>query len=236
MSIANWNAITQYLIGDEVYDGSSQYYYAIANNQNDPPPSANWMLVVPSVAGVSSLNALTGALSLVGSGGTTITPGFPGANDITISSLAPSYASFYSTTIQPLTTGAETLVFYDGTFISTPDITLASPTQVRVANTGVYTFLYSLQTDKQPGGGTSADVEVYIKINGVAVPNSSSRTNITNAVEQLLTCDYILSLTAGQVVEVGAYTTGTNVRFPFFAPLGTAPATPSVITNIKRIA
>lgn len=57
MSIANWNSITQYLVGDQVYDGSSDYYYAIANNINSNPPSANWVKITPVGAGVSALNA-----------------------------------------------------------------------------------------------------------------------------------------------------------------------------------
>ena len=45
MSIANWNPTAFYLVGDEVYDGSADYYIANANNRNSPPPSAPWTLV-----------------------------------------------------------------------------------------------------------------------------------------------------------------------------------------------
>ena len=146
-----------------------------------------------------------------------------------------SYASFLSTASQPLTTSAETLVSYTEKTLGTSDIVLLSPTEIQYNRSGVYQFLYSIQVDKASGGGTTADITVYIKVDGVAVPNSSSRTNITNAVEQLVTCDYILQLTAGQVIEVGVYTTGTNVSFPYFAPVGTAPATPSVIITTQQI-
>jgi hypothetical protein len=146
-----------------------------------------------------------------------------------------SYASFISTDSQPLTTSAETLVSYTEKTVGTSDIVLLSSTQIQYRRSGVYQFLYSIQVDKGSGGGSTADVEVYIKIDGVALANSSSRTQVTNAVEQLLTCDYILPLKAGQIIEVGTYTTGLAVTFPYFAPSGTAPATPSVIITTQRI-
>jgi hypothetical protein len=45
MSIANWNPTAYYLVGDYVYDGSGDDYFAVANNHDDPPPSASWVLV-----------------------------------------------------------------------------------------------------------------------------------------------------------------------------------------------
>lgn len=149
---------------------------------------------------------------------------------------APSYASFYSTDTQTLITNAETVVTHNGTFISTPDIILLTPSTIQVNTTGVYKFLYSVQCDKQAGGGTDADVEIYIRDGGGAFPNSTSRSNITNTTELVATCEYILPFTAGETIQVAAYTTGTNVRFAYYPPLGTAPATPSIITNIVRIA
>lgn len=147
----------------------------------------------------------------------------------------PSYASFYSTATQPLTAGVELIMSYNGTFIATPDITLSTPTTIRIGTTGIYSFLYSIQADKTMGSGTPSEVEVYIR-NAVVFPNSSSRTQITNQVEIVLTCEYILPFTAGDTISVAAYTTGNGIQFPYFAPLGPAPATPSIITNIKRIA
>ncbi len=38
----NWNSGANYLFGDVVLSGG-QYYFALADNTNDPPPSANWL-------------------------------------------------------------------------------------------------------------------------------------------------------------------------------------------------
>lgn len=45
MSISNWYPTQFYKVGDYVYDLSGDYYYAVADNFNDPPPSASWVLV-----------------------------------------------------------------------------------------------------------------------------------------------------------------------------------------------
>lgn len=148
---------------------------------------------------------------------------------------APSYASFYSTATQPLTQNAETLITHNGTFVSTPDIYLSTPSVIKINTAGVYKFLYSVQADKTAGGGTSAVVDIYVK-NLLAFPNSSSRSVVNNAVEIVLTCEYIFSFTAGETIEVAAFTTGANVRFPYFPAAGVVPGTPSIITNIIRIA
>jgi len=147
----------------------------------------------------------------------------------------PSYATFLSLNSQPLTTNSETIVSYTEKTLGSMDIILLSPTKIQYRQSGTYQFLYSIEVNKNPGGGTTADINVYIKIDGQPVVNSSSRTLITNSIAIVITCDYILSLKAGQVIEVAAYTTGTNVLFPYFAPIGTAPATPSVIITTQRI-
>ena len=54
MSIANWNPTAFYVVGDYVYDGSANYYYAVADNRNSPPPSAPWALVQTGTFGVPS--------------------------------------------------------------------------------------------------------------------------------------------------------------------------------------
>jgi len=261
MSVANWNPTAFYVIGDEVYDLSNNYYNAIADNTNDPPStSLNWKLIPPPFGGISVITTPNGSgmnavvalpnatlsTNLKPGPGITLTPSGVDTS-ITIGtstvSFPPSYGSFYSTTTQTLNPGGvaiENLVTYDASFLNTPDVVLlgALPTSVVQVNTaGVYKFLYSIQANKNPGGATSFPVEVYIKVNGITVPNSSSRTRINNATEVVITCEYILSLAATNTVEVAAYTTALGLlTFPFFAPIGTAPATPSIITNIYRIA
>ena len=260
MSVANWNPTAFYVIGDEVYDLSNDYYNAIADNTNDPPPSASWVLIPPPFGGISVLTTPNGSgmnavvalpnatlsTNLKPGPGITLTPSGVDTS-ITIGtstvSFPPSYGSFYSLGIQtlnPVAPAGENLVTYGNSFINTPDVVLFGPLPtpaIQVNTTGIYKFLYSIQADKTSGGASSFPVEVYIKVNGITVPNSSSRTRVTNNTEVVVTCEYILSLAATNTVEVAAYTTAIGlIRFPSFPPTGTAPATPSIISNIYRIA
>jgi len=63
MSIANWNPTAFYLIGDYVYDGSATYYVAVADNRNSPPPSAPWVVAVPSATYAQVLSTTTQVLT-----------------------------------------------------------------------------------------------------------------------------------------------------------------------------
>ncbi len=150
----------------------------------------------------------------------------------------PAYGSFISTATQTPTANVILPITYNGTAITPLNVALFGTVpqyQIQVVNTGVYKFLYSVQVDKGPGGGATADLNIFISLNGVAVPESNSRTEINNNVSIVLTCEYILALTAGDKLQVDAFTTGTNCSITAY-PANTIPATPSVITNIYRIA
>ena len=253
MSIANWNAITQYKVGDQVYDGSNDYYYANADNINSNPPSANWTLIPPPGVGVASLNALTGNLSLVGAGGTTITPGVPGATDITISSavVPPNpvgFGGWYSQTTQTLAdaggigAGVKKYMFYDAQSIAPVDTTLMKGTTgtmsaIKVGSAGTWQLTTSLQLDKFGGGGTD-DFKVWVEVNSNPVAWSNSQSSLTQQISTIFTCDYMLTLNAGDIVEVVAYVEpGSDHDQVLAVPIDlTHPVDiPSIITNILRI-
>jgi hypothetical protein len=202
MSYANWSPTSFYLVGDYVYNLSGDYYYAVADNYNSPPPSAPWVLV-------------------------------------TTGTFAPSYAEFTSSTTQPITAMIELPITNDTKTIGTADIVPVGPfptSGMRVNTTGVYKLLYSAQMNKSSGGGAD-DIDIYLRINGTNVPNTATRVALTQQIEQVLTCEYIESLTAGDVVEFVAYTSvGVSCEILAVPAAPPVPAIPSIITNIIRIA
>ena len=248
MSIANWNAITQYLIGDQVYDGSADYYVATADNINSNPPSANWTLIAPPGAGVVSLNALSGNLTLVGAGRTLVSPGVPGVSDIQISSVV-GYGSWYSQTTQVLAdaagAGAGVPVYMTYDFPSVPPgfgvvLTIGTgggTSALRVGRTGIYQLTTSLQLDKFGGGGTN-NFQVWVAVNGTPVPWTNSESTINNAISTIFTCDYMLSLNLNDRVEVVAYVpVGSDHCQVLAVPVDVNHPVeiPSIITNIVLI-
>jgi hypothetical protein len=239
MSVANWNSITQYLVGDQVYDGSANYYYALNDNINSNPPSADWMLVPPPVVGVSSLNTLTGALSLVGVDGTTVIPGSPGAGDITIQSLLPGYNTFFESTTHILPTGVpfdvplSTALFGSSTGVSL--VGFPPVPQFGVARTGVYRVVFSAQIDNSAPGGIE-DVEIFLSRNGAPEPNTGSRVAVNNGTEVVLTISYILPINSADFLTITAFTPGTNVALLAVPATPQVPAIPSLIVDVSRIA
>ena len=63
MSIAQWNNFTDYVVGNQVQNGSSLIYGCILANKNEPPPNATyWNPLTPSGGGnIVSIQALTNA-------------------------------------------------------------------------------------------------------------------------------------------------------------------------------
>jgi hypothetical protein len=63
MAVEQWNNFTDYVIGDEVQNGSSTKYGCILGNINQEPPNATYWSVLnpPSGGGIVSLQALTSA-------------------------------------------------------------------------------------------------------------------------------------------------------------------------------
>lgn len=264
MSIANWNPTAFYVVGDEVYDLSGDYYFANANNRNDPPPSANWTLIPPPVGGITTITTPNGSgvsavvalpnaqlsTNLVAGGGITLTPsGINTSITIGATGFVPiSHGGFISTINQVLANGAGVgagvpkYLVYD-TITSAIGCSLVVGTggglsAIQVANTGVYKILFSVQWDKFGGGGTN-NVQAWYAVNGTPVPWSNSEIDITQQINTLTSVEIILSLNGGDKVEIVGYAPVGSVSVQALAnPIdATHPvAIPSIITDIVRIA
>jgi hypothetical protein len=95
----DWNAVTTFVFGEVVLAGAPAVAYAcgVSSSINIDPsvqPSTDWFPFPPdAVAGVTSLNTLTGALTLAAGTGISLTPV---ANTITITNTSPVSASVTS--------------------------------------------------------------------------------------------------------------------------------------------
>lgn len=244
MSYSQWADFVYYKLGDIATFGSITYQ-ALQPNINVVPTglAPDWQVLPSGGAGVSSLETLTGAITLSCSSGTYTTAG----NDIALSIAFPappaapttSYGSFYSTTTQVLTPSAETILVYDNRSVSSGDIQPAGgvyPTRgIVVADAGVYKFLFSIQIDRT--GGSFGDFQAYVKVNGSAVPETNTQIIVNNNTQTINTCEFILNLGAGDVVEVGCWTNSAGQQALAVPISPTTPvAIPSIISNIYRLA
>lgn len=147
------------------------------------------------------------------------------------------YGSFSSSSSQTVSgANTTTIITYDTTEASSQ--TYFSGGKIYVQATGVYRVLYSLQMDTSSGG--SQTVRIWLRQNGSNVARSTSFFSIANNGENVATCEYIISLLAGDYVEIAFVSNDGNMTAAYIVPGGIPPnnypATPSIITNINKIA
>jgi hypothetical protein len=150
-----------------------------------------------------------------------------------------AYGSFSSTQTQlvnpafPIT--AVLPLVYDTTDITPFGVSCATPSaNIVVATTGVYKVLSSVQCDKTSVG--VGDLEMWIAVGGVAVPNSATRLAINQNIESLMAVEWFLELTAGDAVSINLASAVGGLQALAVASAPPVPAIPSVITTITRIA
>jgi hypothetical protein len=152
-----------------------------------------------------------------------------------------SYGSFSSTQTQPIAVNSPTSLSYDTIDLTGGGVTLTGlivPTpNISVASAGVYRVIISVQLNKSGGGGSSGDVYIWFAVDGVAVPNTATKTAVSNSVEQVMTVEVLLNLTANQRISVVASSTNGGEQILAEAPtIPSAPRLPSIITIVQRIA
>jgi hypothetical protein len=145
-----------------------------------------------------------------------------------------AYGSFSSTQTQNVTQNTPLPVSHDTQDITPKNIYASLPsTDIYVRNKGVYKVLSSLQCNKTSGGG-AGDLEMFITINGTPVPNSTTRIQINQNQEVVMTVEWFLELEANDYVRIVLFSATTGLQ-ALAIPSAGIPAIPSIITTIMRI-
>jgi hypothetical protein len=164
------------------------------------------------------------------------------ANDIQIS--VPSvvgttlyYGSFFSTQTQT-TVGNEqkAMTFNNTDATATLGFSIVANSQITAANTGIYNLQFSAQLKKTSGGGAT-QIYIWIKKNGVNLPESNTTLSLANNGDLLVAAwNLFLQLNAGQYVELYWYATAPSIQLFYNAtPVVGLPDIPSVIATINRV-
>lgn len=204
-------------------------------------PSAYWVAFPVPTAGVSSLNALTGVLSLTSSDSSiTITPAGATIDLVDANHFPPAYGSFSSTQTQQINPTFPVvnplLLQYDTQDVSPVGVSLVLPSQsyVEVSTKGVYRVCVSIQMNRTSGG--NSEVDMYPEVNGTPVPNSASKFNLNGTEESVLTVEWFLNLNANDQVGINLYSTDGDNEALAVVATPPVPAIPSIILTILRIA
>ena len=145
-------------------------------------------------------------------------------------------ASAISTVDQTLNAGTAANVAHDTVVLAYGiQVNTGANSSFVVPVAGVYKLIPSFQY--LAGGNES--LTIWIKVNGVNVPNSATTTLMKNNEEGIVTTEYLLELLAGDSVQVWAISTGAATIVNYIAAGGLGanayPAAPGVITNMYRI-
>ena len=175
----------------------------------------------------------TGPTGFTGPSGQATNTGATGPTGPNPTSIA---ATAFSTSDQTLTEGIATLVRHDSVPFSygiTTTTGLAG--SFTVPSTGVYKIIPSIQLR----GSNQGTVTIWIKNNGSNLPDTATLTHFKQNDEVVITCEYLLELSAGDALQVWAVSLLTNCSINHIAAGGVAPndypAAPGVITNMYKI-
>lgn len=151
-------------------------------------------------------------------------------NRIATQYLPIAYGSFSSTQTQ----AAPTTLVYDTEDITPYAVSATLPSaNIVVANAGVYKVLVSLQCDKTTP--LVGDLEMWVNVGGVAVPNSATRSQINQNQEVVMSVEWFLELNANDSVSISISSIALGLQAVAFPAAPPVPAIPSIITTILRI-
>lgn len=111
-----------------------------------------------------------------------------------------------------------------------------NPTQITLANTGIYNIQFSLQLEKTSGSGNFI-VDVWVRKNGVDVPNTTGKVVLTgsaNASPVVAAWNYVLDLAANDYVQLMWSTSNNNSIILAAVATPPHPGIPSAILTVTQ--
>jgi hypothetical protein len=128
-------------------------------------------------------------------------------------------------------------VYFGNTDISN-GVTVASDSRLTVAVDGIWNVQFSLQIKNVSNDGQ--DFDIWFRKNGTDIDDSNSRFHISarkstgDASHIIASLNFLVSLVAGDYVEVVGCVTSTDVSLEAF-PAGTSPTRPAIPSAIATM-
>jgi len=154
-------------------------------------------------------------------------------------SFAGYYGSFYSSLDQ--TDGTTPHLMFCENTADAAGISMATgventKSRITFANAGTYNIQFSAQLHNTGGGGSGNTVNIWFKLNGNNIANSDTKITVpSNAPYLVAAWNFIVSVVAGNYVEIVWFTDNANIILEH-EPSGTYnPAIPSVIITAVQV-
>lgn len=153
------------------------------------------------------------------------------------------YGSFYSLEDQSDGTNTPTLLYAENTAdadgISMELGSSGKKSRMTFANAGTYNIQFSAQLHHLSGGGNGQSVNIWFRLNGTDIAASDTRITVqSNMPYAVAAWNFIVSVTAGQYVEMVFATDNANIVFEHedaaVSPYA-HPAIPSLILTAVQV-
>jgi hypothetical protein len=146
-----------------------------------------------------------------------------------------AHASYFDTTTQTNSGANQVNLFRYNSVETEFQITRGTPTsKIFVNNTGIYNFQFSAQLDKT-GGGASV-VYIWPRINGVNVPNATTKVVIDGPNNEIVPAwNFVLVMKAGDYFELAWQSSDTAVVILAEAAASNYSAIPSIIMTVTWV-
>lgn len=192
-------------------------YSAIIADGQDPEGLGRVKLIIPQVLGDN------------------ITEWCYGIGGSSLSNVDAPYATFITTVTQTVT-AANTATLISNWQDEDTNKMYSSGTRMYAEETGDYLIVWSAMLNKS--NAASAEVDIWLKVNGVNVPNSNTRGHLSGSdAETALTASSIVDLKAGEYFEFAFSSPSDQVKVQYYAASSspTRPAVPGVIATVNLI-
>lgn len=145
------------------------------------------------------------------------------------------HASYYDTTTQTNPVANTVNLFTYNSVTSEFQIERGKPTsKIYLANAGLYNFQFSAQLDKTGGGKDS--IFIWPRINGVNVPDSTTKVVIQGSTDEVVAAwNFLLVVQAGDYFELAWQSNDTDLIILAQAPASNYPGVPSIILTVTWV-
>ena len=145
------------------------------------------------------------------------------------------YGAFSDTTTQTIVSINEAYAMTFNTTDAANGVSIGSPTsRIVVDEQGVYNVQFSAQLDKT--SGAAATIYIWLRKNGVNVPNTASKVVIQGAAAELVAAwNFIIQLEPTNYVELMWASDDANVVLLAASATSVWPAIPSVICTVTQV-
>ena len=214
--IGTWQPNTSYYEGDIVTHNGATWYANKITTTGNPPGISNDFDIL-AARGTQGIQGIQGE------------PGEPGS----ITNL--KFGSFYDTTTQ---TGGSIRPFELNSTDVSNGVSIVDGSHITMTTLGIYNIAFSAQLQKT--GGASADIYIWLRHNGVDVPDTATVINMANnntyhvaAWNFFVNCN-----TLPQDFQLMWYTASANVSIGAISdavtPVG-VPSIPSIILTVNKV-